>query len=147
MHRFTLREPKETDIAYLHAFNASEGMDFLESMEGVTIAADEDDDPIGYVRVMHSDDGQAYINPIVVNPLWRRRNVGRALMEKAMSENESLRLVSRGPAIPFYSSLGFEECDWSSVDPSCAEDCSNCTIREECRPLPMEFGTTASADR
>lgn len=139
MQDFTLRDPKDSDIPYLHAFNASEGMDFLDSLEGVIVAADADDDPIGYVRVMIGADEQAYINPIVVNPLWRKQGVGRALMERAMSENESLRLVSRGPAIPFYRSLDFVECPWDLIDPNCAEDCANCTMREECGPLPMEY--------
>ena len=62
-----LRPARDADMDYVNAYAAWEGMDAIPSPEGVTVAVNEDDVPIGFVRVwVDPQNGQAYVNPIVV---------------------------------------------------------------------------------
>lgn len=134
---YTLRDGRMSDLAFLNAFNYSEGMDELSDAQGVIVAADSDDDPIGYIRIKLGETNKAYVNPIVINPAWRNHGVGRALVDAAIGRYGALWLVSRGPSIGFYERLGFQACPWDDIEDGMSEDCPNCTMRAECAPLPM----------
>lgn len=134
---FRLRPAHEGDLPFINAFNHAEGMDALSSVEGVTVAADSDDDPIGFIRIAIGASGNAFVNPVVSNPCWRGCGVGRALMEHALEEHGTLRLVSRGASIGFYRALGYVPCSWDEIDAGVSEDCDHCGWRSECGPLPM----------
>lgn len=134
---YTLRDGRMSDLPFLNAFNYSEGMDDLSDVQDVIVSADEDDDPIGYIRVKLGRSRKAYVNPIVINPAWRNRGVGRALVDAALERYGALWLVSRGSSIGFYRHLGFQACRWDEIEDGVSEDCPNCTMREECSPLPM----------
>lgn len=132
-----IRAAREEDRPFLDAFSFDEGMDNVPSLEHVMVAADEQDDPIGFIRIAFGPSGDAYVNPVVVNELWRGRGVGRALVEDALARHGSLKLVARGASIPFYRTLGFEGCSWEDIEQGVSEDCDRCSWRDECAPLPM----------
>ena len=133
----TLRPAQEKDWPWLNAFCYSEGMDNLPSLENVTVAADGDDDAVGFIRIAFSPEGVAHVNPVVVNPNWRGFGLGRILTENALATYGELRLVARGSAVPFYRALGFEEVPWEDITMAVTEDCDHCDMRDECGPLPM----------
>lgn len=134
---FTLRDARESDLAYLNAYAATEGMDDLPSAENVRVAVNEDDVPVGFLRLQQGSNGAAHVNPVVSCATWRGWGVGRALMEEALASRGELRLVARAASVPFYRALGFEELPWDAIAPEIAVDCDGCEMRGECRPLPM----------
>lgn len=136
---FLLRPAVESDRLFLNAFCYSEGMDNLDSLDGVTVAADMDDDPIGFIQISMGNTGIAHVYPIVVNPEWRGMHVGKTLIDDAYKRHGELRLVSRGSSVGFYRKLGFQECDWSLIDDECTEGCADCPSKAECGPLPMRL--------
>lgn len=134
---FTLRDARESDLAYLNAYAAAEGMDDLPSAENVRVAVNEDDVPVGFLRLQQGSNGAAHVNPVVSCATWRGWGVGRALMEEALASRGELRLVARAASVPFYRALGFGELSWDAVAPEIAVDCDGCELRGECCPLPM----------
>ena len=135
-----LRPARDADMDYVNAYAAWEGMDAIPSPEGVTVAVNEDDVPIGFVRVwVDPQNGQAYVNPIVLYQPWRGFGIGRLLMEGVHERYGSVRLVSRGVSTPFYHALGYADIEWELIAPEIAGDCDGCEMREECTPQPMEF--------
>ena len=71
---FTLRDARESDLAYLNAYAAAEGMDDLPSAENVRVAVNEDDVPVGFLRLQQGSNGAAHVNPVVSDArLWKRR--------------------------------------------------------------------------
>lgn len=142
---FQLRPAREADLAALNSFNLSEGMDALDGVEGITVAVNGGDEPVGYVRVVKGSSGHAFINPVVVHASWRGYRVGRALMDEALKRTGELRLVSRGSALGFYEALGYEPCSWDEIDEGVSEDCAGCSWRDECGPVPMKSPRQAKA--
>lgn len=134
---FTLRDAREDDLAYLNVYAAAEGMDGLPSIENVRVAVNEDDVPVGFLRLQKGANGVFHVNPVVTCPTWRGWGVGRALVEEALATCGELRLVARGASVPFYRALGFGEMPWEAIAPEVAVDCDGCEMRGECRPLPM----------
>lgn len=134
---FSLRPAAEADRAYLDAYCWNEGMDNLPSLEGVTVAASADGEPVGFIRIALGADGTAHVNPVVVHASWRGYGVGRALMEAAEAAHGELRLVARGASVPFYRALGYEDCPWELIDTSVTENCEGCELVPECGPRPM----------
>lgn len=134
---FTMREARVNDMALINAYAYREGMDTIPSIEGVTVAVNDDDEPVGFIRIKHGEDGVAHINPVVVYRPWRGYGVGRALVEAALAREGELRLVSRGSSYAFYCALGFEDASWDDIDPQIASECDGCELIEECRPTPM----------
>ena len=136
---FALRKAVDDDRPYLDAFCYSEGMANLDDLSDVTVAADLEDDPIGFIQIMEGGNGIAHVYPVVVNPEWRGLGVGKALVDDAYRRHGELRLVSRGSSVGFYRKIGFEECDWSMIDDECTEGCSDCPTKDACAPLPMRL--------
>ena len=135
-----LRPARESDMAYVNAYAAREGMDAIPSEESVTVAVNEDDVPIGFVRAwVDPQTGQAYVNPIVVYEPWRGFGIGRMLMDDVRERYGGIRLVSRGTSLAFYRALGYTDIGWELIAPEIASDCDGCPMREECAPQPMEI--------
>ena len=61
---FTLRDARESDLAYLNAYAAAEGMDDLPSAENVRVAVNGDDVPVGFLRLQQGSNGAAHVNPV-----------------------------------------------------------------------------------
>ncbi len=134
---FSLRDAQASDMPYINAYAYAEGMDEIPSAEGVRVAVNADDEPVGFLRIQRGSDGAAHVNPVVTYETWRGFGVGRALVEEALSREGELRLVARGASVPFYEALGFSTISWEAVDLTVAEDCDGCDMREECCPRPM----------
>ncbi len=139
---FTLRPAREKDKALLDSYCYAEGMDHLPDVERVTVAVDEEDAPVGFIRLVRGANGVDHVNPVVTYRLWRGYGVGRALIEDALREVPELRLVARGPSVPFYERLGFSACGWDEVDTSVTEECDGCPMIDECHPLPMKISAS-----
>lgn len=134
---FAIRDGREADLAYLNAYAAAEGMDTLPSATGVRVAVNDEDVPVGFLRLQKGENGVFHVNPVVSCATWRGWGVGRALVEEALSRVGELRLVARGASVPFYRALGFKEVPWDAIAPTIAADCDGCGMRGECVPLPM----------
>lgn len=134
---FTLRPAAERDWDYLNSYTYAEGMDHLPSLENVTVAVNDADEAVGFIRISFGESGVAYVNPVVVHESWRGYHVGQALVDDAQAKYDELRLVSRGSSKPFYDKLGFECCSWNLIEEGVSEDCAHCTMTEECKPQPM----------
>lgn len=136
---FTLRAARADDMPWLNAYCAAEGMANLDGPEGVTVAANGGDEPVGFIQIAMGNNGVAHVYPIVVHESWRGHDVGRALIDDAHARHGELRLVSRGSSVGFYERLGFEPCDWSLIDHEQTEGCVDCAMKAECGPLPMRL--------
>lgn len=134
---FTLRQAKDADKALIDSYTYTEGMDDIPDVEGVTVAVNEEDVPVGFIRIVLDSEGVANVYPIVTYSAWRGYGVGRALIEHALNEHGELKLVSRGASRGFYETLGFTPCDWSLIERGFSEDCDGCSWRDECDPVPM----------
>ncbi|MEC4272656.1 GNAT family N-acetyltransferase [Adlercreutzia sp. R25] len=134
---FTIRNGREDDLPYLNAYAFAEGMDSLPSAEAVRVAVNDEDVPVGFLRIRRGDDGVAHVNPVVTCATWRGWGVGRALVEEALERFGELRLVARGESIPFYRALGFQELGWDDIASPIASECDGCEMYGECQPLPM----------
>ncbi len=106
---FTLRPAREGDWELINYYAYREGMDAIPSLENVTVAANGDDDCVGFCRLAFSEAGIAHVNPVVINEQWRGYGVGRALIDDARAHHDEIRLVARGKSIEFYRVLGFTE--------------------------------------
>lgn len=134
---FTLRDARAADKPTLDAYCIAEGMDVLPSVDLVRVAVNADDEIVGFIRIALSEEGVAFVNPVITYDTWRGYGVGRALMDDALDLFGELRLVSRGTSIAFYEALGYERIPWDAVEMTLVEDCDGCAIREECGPVPM----------
>ena len=140
---FSLRPAREDDIPYINSYSYAEGMDNPPFDGGITVAVNDEDIPVGFIRIAESpveENGAvrpiAHINPVVTTKQWRGFGVGRALVENAQREYGELRLIARGHNIPFYRLLGFKDASWAAISAD-VNDCDGCEMREECNPLPM----------
>ena len=120
-------------------------MDDIPSLDNVTVAANGDDQCVGFLRLAFSEAGVAHINPVVTYAEWRGFGVGRALVENACARHDEVRLVARGKSIGFYRALGFVEIPWEDIAPGVTEECDGCPLIDECDPLPMGWKKGASA--
>ena len=60
---FTLRPAREGDWELINYYAYCEGMDNIPSLDNVTVAANGDDQCVGFLRLAFSDAGVAHINP------------------------------------------------------------------------------------
>lgn len=134
---FSLRPARAQDLPLLNAYAATEGMDALGDVSGVTVAVNDEDVPVGFVRIQRGSNGAAHVNPVVSCSTWRGVGVGRALMEDALAREGELRFVARGPIVPFYRSLGCADLPWDAIASEIAADCDGCPMLGECCPQPM----------
>lgn len=133
----SIRPATADDLDVISAFAYAEGMDALPEPEKIFVAVNEDDEVVGFIRLVFDDDLVCHVNPIVVYPTWRGFGVGRALTEFAYEQYGELRLVSRGTSAEFYKALGFEPIDASLIYEPIMEECGYCPLIEECNPQPM----------
>jgi len=89
--------------------------DTMQREDSLFLAAYEDGSLVGYVGSYFCLP-EGYITNVAVSPDYRRRGIGRALVEELIAEGKSLSLEfltlevreSNSAAIALYSSLGFE---------------------------------------
>jgi len=79
-----------------------------------------------------------YIESIVVDKPYRKKGLGRVLIDAATKDkDEEVTVIARGDAVPFYRSLGFIFSDWSFVPSFYQEQCKECPVLEDCHPQVM----------
>lgn len=133
----TIRRAGQKDIPTLVALGEQADMGTMEGFD-TTLVAECDGRIAGFSRI-RTFGGQAYVNPIVVNPDFQGRGVGELLMRASLQEFGPLELVARGSAVPFYRKLGGYEIPWEGLAPEISCDCDECPTRAECNPLPMRI--------
>lgn len=111
----------------------------LDGAEKITVAANDADEPVGFIQIAYGPRGVAHVYPIVVHAAWRGYDVGSTLIADAHDRHGELRLVSRGSSVGFYAKLGFQECSWALIDNELTEGCIDCPMKDECAPLPMRL--------
>lgn len=131
---FTLRPAQAHDEDAVRTLMAWGGMALATDWQTATVAVDDDDNVVGYLRVQLTDKGP-HVAPVAVVDGWQGRGVGRALMDEALKRHGYLKLVSRGEAAGFYRSIGCEEIDFDEISGELEEDCVHCPDREACQPV------------
>lgn len=89
--------------------------DTMQNEDSLFLTAYEDDSVVGYIGSYFCRP-EGYITNVAVSPEYRRRGIGRALIEELIKCGEKLSLSfwtlevreSNDAAISLYSSLGFE---------------------------------------
>jgi len=108
--------------------------DYVLAVEGETIAGCGRLEDHGYIVMLR---------PLVVSKSYRRRNVGRRILEGIMPADKNTGLVARGEAVAFYEALGFSLSDWDIIPPSQRAECETCPKRAGCNPQPMVHVTVS----
>ncbi|MBR3257919.1 MAG: GNAT family N-acetyltransferase [Eggerthellaceae bacterium] len=138
-----VRDAADRDRAAILALAQSEDMGVLSTTEHTIVAEAADGHILGFLRPF-SIGNNCYIFPIVVSPEARGRGIGRMLIEEALVRYPEMRLVSRGPVVPFYGKLGAFPVTWEEIDDIIASECLSCRSRGTCLPQPMIFSKTRS---
>ena len=133
---FYLRPARARDLASIDAMTAAESMPSVPNIDNITVATNKAGEVVGFIR-LQLDDGVWHINPVVTYPTWRGYGVGKALVKDALKRTGELKLVARGPSVPFYEAMRFDKVDWDQVGPKIAGECDGCPMRGECNPQPM----------
>lgn len=102
--------------------------DYLLAFVGGTLA--------GCIRT-ESIDGMVLIRPVAVAVQFRRRGVGRRLVERTLTHHRTMAVAARGEAVPFYESLGFSMSRWDRMPAIQREECRCCPDQGMCHPQPM----------
>lgn len=66
---------------------------------------------IGFVRLIHDGTFRGYIEDVLVHPLWRKRGIAEALLELVKQDFSGLDIISlfcEEELIPYYQKLGFK---------------------------------------
>jgi len=89
-------------------------VDFLARMlEGSrwVVHAHDGDRLVGFARALSDGVATAYLNSVMVDPDYRRRSIGRAMLERLMHGREDIKFVlhTRPDAAAFYAALGFRD--------------------------------------
>ena len=131
---FALRKAEPRDEKRVLSLMESAGMGLAQDWQDGTVAVDDTDNCIGYLRVQHTNKGH-HVAPVAVYPAWQGKGVGRALMEHALKQFGSLKLVARGEVAGFYRALGYHEVPFEEISDELEEDCLHCADRAQCCPV------------
>ncbi len=89
--------PEEALLAWQHSWPA--------------LVVTEGEEVVGFVRALTDGEVTTYIADLLVDPRYRRRGLGRLLIEAchALYPHTRLDLISEEDAVPFYRREGFRE--------------------------------------
>ena len=115
----TLREDREIDLAALITLRArcefpahTEAM-LAAQLDGARwlVHAYDGDRLVGFARAISDGVTNAYVSSVMVDPDYRRRGIGRDMLERLIADRRTVRFVlhTRDTAAPFYAALGFVE--------------------------------------
>lgn len=133
---FYIRKAMEADYAAIALLLESEGMGVPAAYLDGYVAANDNDEPVGYIRVQETEQGP-HVAPVAVFSAWRGLGIGRALMDHELCRCGSLKLVAQGSSAPFYRALGYREISFSQISCQLEEDCGACEHASECGPVPF----------
>jgi ribosomal protein S18 acetylase RimI-like enzyme len=114
------RESHDVDLAELARLRASCDFSFqpaevlARQVEGARWVVSAWDGPrlVGFARAVSDGVTNAYVSSVMVHAAYRRRGIGRALMDLLMSDRGGVRFVLHArdeDAMAFYRTLGFTE--------------------------------------
>jgi len=113
----SLREGPDLDLAALSALRvrcafSAQTPDFLARQIAGTrwvVHAYDGERLIGFARALSDGVATAYVGSVMVDPDYRRRGVGRALLGRLMDGRDDIKFVlhTRTESAEFYAALGF----------------------------------------
>lgn len=103
-------------LCFVHPWSEQSIRDEMDKENSVFLMAFEGENPIGYVGLSVVFD-EGYMGNLAVVKAYRKKGVGRALMNELINDCIKLNLAfatlevreSNTPAVNLYKSLGFEE--------------------------------------
>jgi N-acetylglutamate synthase-like GNAT family acetyltransferase len=108
-----------------------------------TVAVNDKDQPVGYIRVLLIEDDLnpkglgAYIYPVVVFEGWRQYGIASALVDYELERHGALKLVACKASRGFYQRTGWETEDWDNIAALISRDCELCPDCQTCDPQPF----------
>lgn len=130
-----IRKAEELDRTFLIELLSENKMglagppnDYLVAVDGKNIC--------GCLR-LEEHENFIMIRPLVVHRNYRRKGIGRLLIETESIKKKPMAAVARGEAVVFYESLGFSITSWESFPAAHQAECRNCPEKIICRPQPM----------
>lgn len=116
-----IRDDRELDLAALARLRARcefavKPLDFLrQQIEGTRWVAHAYDgtELVGFARAISDGVSSGYISSVMVDPEYRRRGIGRMLIERLLTGRDTIKFVlhSRRDAAAFYAACGFTAAD------------------------------------
>ena len=104
----------------------------FHSIEGVRVAVIEDDEVVGFIRVVTSKEGVAFVNTVVTYRTWQGFGVGRALMDEARFPDTASSGLSRAVRVARSTTLLATSLSGGDlIEMSLVDDCDHCTMRDE----------------
>ena len=103
-------------LCFVHPWSEQSVKDEMDKENSIFLMAFDGENPIGYVGLSVVFD-EGYMGNLAVLEAYRRKGVGRALMQELLNECVKLELAfatlevraSNTPAVNLYESLGFTE--------------------------------------
>ena len=131
----SLRAATINDRTSLIALLAEADMDYTDPPEAYILAVEGR--TIAGCGRLEDYEHIVMVRPLVVAESYRRRKVGRRILEGIMPADKTTGLVARGEAVAFYEAMGFSHSDWEIIPLSQRAECEACPKRAECQPQPM----------
>ena len=114
------------------------------NIRSYTVAADADDNIVGYVALHIHSPRLAEVRSLVVGAPWRGRGIGRRLVELALEEGKSLGVrdvLALTYSKEFFERLGFNEIQKSDIpEHKIWQDCIKCKHFPVCNEVAMMRG-------
>ena len=133
MLRFESARPEDRNK--LEALLWDNGMEYADPIENFMLAS-QGDEIVGCGRIEEYPD-VAMVRPLVVAEAFRKKGIGRLLLERILPPGKPTVIVARGESVRFYSVNGFTVADWRTIPTQQVNECISCPDRTECRPQPM----------
>ncbi len=135
MLRFESARPEDREK--LEALLWENGMDYADPIKDFMLAR-QGDEIAGCGRI-EDYSAMAMVRPLVVAESFRRRGIGRLLLERILPDGKPAVIVARGESVRFYSAFGFTVANWKNIPVHQANECTTCPDRTDCRPQPMIY--------
>lgn len=143
---------KQNDEEELREILWEHGMDISGEIENHLVVKDNNQVLAGG-KIVESEINHFYLELFGVKQDKRDQGLGGFLLsaivqaprkyckdrvsEPQSCESYQMTTISRGEAAGFYKSYGFEPCSFSKIPEQYREQCDECPVKEECKPVPM----------
>lgn len=114
-----VRDNHDVDLAALQRLRArcefaDKPLEFLrQQVDGARWVAHayDSDRLVGFARAISDGVSSAYISSVMVDPGYRRRGIGRRLIERLVDGRDAIKFVlhTRRDAAAFYAAIGFAD--------------------------------------
>jgi amino-acid N-acetyltransferase len=113
--------------------------EILKSIDQWFVAI-EGDRILGCGSLVTYSDELSEVRSLAVDPDWRGRGIGQALMRELMQAARQLgirRLFALTRAVPFFVQSGFSTIDMGDIPEKVWRDCAPCPLRDRCDEHPV----------